>query len=125
MNVHKIQERSVDDLSAIRRLKKGGIGGNSFSPDGQYLASTAPVHGRIAGGLYLTAKGSTSNNLLAQLDYWMVDNPVWSPDGDWLAFNEINTDDFFSNSTLALMDPSTCQIIPLSGIEGTVQQWIP
>jgi hypothetical protein len=110
----------------------GGVGGLALAPDGKTLAYSAPVPGRMAGGIYLTSldtsstvsAGLTTSKLLAQLDYWLVDNPRWSPDGQWLSVVIVNNDSYTSQSTPALINVETCQSIPISGFEGAVEGWV-
>jgi hypothetical protein len=94
----------------------------SFSPGGEWLAYVARVPGADY-GLYLARPDGSESRLLAQLDHWGIMNPVWSPDGDWLLINVVNADLPVAEITPALIDPSTCQAVPLTGVDGTVQDW--
>jgi Tol biopolymer transport system component len=55
----------------------------------------------------------------------MAVDPVWSPDGSWLAFGVVNTDEFIQKTIPALLNLQSCQVVPLVGIEGTLQGWVP
>jgi len=101
------------------------VGGLSLSPDGSTLAYSAPVRGRMAGGIYTVPLDNSSKpKLLAQLDYWVVDAPLWSPDGRWLLFTVVDSEAYEPKSTLALLNLANCQVFPVNGLEGAVQQWI-
>ncbi len=101
------------------------VGAFSLSPDARTLAYTAPVRGRMAGGIYtLPLDGSSASKLLIQLDHWMVDAPIWSPDGQWLLFNIYNTDSLEPKPVSALLALATCQVFPLNAYQGTVQAWV-
>jgi len=122
-----ISLRSVDLLSGeIRDILAfdGKDAWAAFSPDGEWVAYLARVPG-MDYGLYLARLDGSEPRLLAQLDYWGIEGPVWSPDGDWLLVNVVNPDLPVAEITPALIDPGTCQAIPLRGIDGTVQDWAP
>jgi Tol biopolymer transport system component len=76
-------------------------------------------------GLYISRVDGSDRRLVAQLDYWGIGNPVWSPDGKWLAVSVVDTDRFVSPSVSALINLESCQVFPLTGIEGTVMDWAP
>jgi hypothetical protein len=97
----------------------------AFSPDGRHIAFVGRVPGAMGYGLYLAQANGSDRRLIAQLDDWGLSDPVWSPDGQWLLVNIINNDVPDSEITPALINPETCQAIPLEGIEATVQDWAP
>lgn len=49
---------------------------------------------------------------------------VWSPDGQQLAVNVLNTDQFTAKSTAALLNVQTCQVVPLPDLNGSIQSWV-
>ena len=103
----------------------GGAGGYALSPDGRSLAYTASVRGRMGSGMYLaTLDNSSSPRLLVQLETWMVDAPVWSPDGQWLVVNIGNPDDYTVQPASALLNINDCSVVPLNTYEGTAQVWV-
>ncbi|HEY4665718.1 MAG TPA: hypothetical protein VIH26_00310, partial [Anaerolineales bacterium] len=97
----------------------------ALSPDGRLIAFVGRVPSAMGYGLYLAQANGSDRRLIAQLDHWGLANPVWSPDGQWLLFNIVNSDVPDSEITPALINPETCQAIPLEGIEATVQGWAP
>jgi hypothetical protein len=96
----------------------------SVSPDGQWIAFVDKVIGRRTSGIYVSRFDGSEKHLLAQLDDWMAMNPVWSPDGKWLAFSVMNTDQYQTHLTPALVNVETCQVVPLTGLNGTIEQWV-
>lgn len=97
----------------------------ALSPDGQSIAFVERVPGKMAGGLFVAPLDGSNRRLLAQLDYWGVGNPVWSPDGKWLIVSVVDTDQFSPASTPALINLETCKASPLAHIEGEVHGWVP
>jgi Tol biopolymer transport system component len=96
----------------------------SISPDGQWIAFTDNVIGRMAPGIFISRLDGSEKRLLVQLDYWMVAFPVWSPDGKWLTFSVTNPDQFQTLTTPSLINVENCQVIPLTGLNGEIEQWI-
>ena len=95
-----------------------------FSPDGQWIAFRDRVPGRMTEGVYISQTAGTEKRLLVQLDYWIVGNLHWSPDGKWLAFSVLNTDQFTPTSTTGLLELETCQVTPLDNLDGAIQSWV-
>jgi len=94
----------------------------ALSPDGNWLAYLEKVPGKMTPGLYLKALPDGEPRLLAQLDYWSVFNPVFSPDGQWLAFSVLNGDTGMDTYTF-ILNLTNCQAIPLTGLQGEIRQW--
>ena len=114
-----------DRLETTLLAFPASVGALALSPDGKTLAYSAPVHGRMAGGIYLARlDGSSAPRLFAQLEHWTVDTPVWSPDGAWLLLNIVDTDAYAAQSASALLNISTCQVFPVNGFEGTALGWV-
>jgi hypothetical protein len=123
-----ISLRSVDLVTgAVRDMLAfdGKDAWASFSPDGESVAYVARVPGALGYGLYLARPDGSEPRLLAQLEHWGIEGPIWSPDGNWLLVNVVNSDLPVAEITPALIDPGTCQAIPLTGVDGTVQDWAP
>ncbi len=93
------------------------------TPDGQRLAFLERLPGSMDSGLFLSALDGSQRSLIAQLGEWVITNPVWSPDGRWLLVSIMNTTLSSPPIVPTLIDPSTCEAIPLTGIEGMVQGW--
>ncbi len=96
----------------------------SLSSDGQWLAYTEKVTGRIGAGLYISRLDGSERRLLVQLDYWPVYLPVWSPDGKWLAFSVSNNDLPDGLVGAGLINVDTCQVVPLPAIQGEIHGWV-
>ncbi|MFH1909398.1 MAG: hypothetical protein ABIL11_18795, partial [Chloroflexota bacterium] len=96
----------------------------SISPDGIWIAFADKVIGRMTPGIFIARLDGSGKRLLVQLDYWMALNPIWSPDGKWLAFSVINTDLPDTPMTPALVKVETCQAIPLKELNGTILEWV-
>ncbi|HEY3313605.1 MAG TPA: hypothetical protein VGK00_18345 [Anaerolineales bacterium] len=95
----------------------------SISPDGQWLAYSEKVTGRIGIGIYISHLDGSGKRLLVQLDHWPAYSPVWSPDGKWLAFSAMNNDRSDGQTSAGLINVATCQVIPLAGLNGEIQSW--
>ncbi len=97
----------------------------AMSPDGQRIAYIARVPGQIGYGLYVARLDGSAPRLLVQLDYWGVIHPQWSPDGARLLVGAVNTDLIHAPVMPAVVDPETCEAVPLAGIRGYVHDWSP
>jgi Tol biopolymer transport system component len=96
----------------------------SMSPDGAWIAYSDKVIGRMTPGIFISKLDSSEKKLLVQLDYWMTGVSVWSPDGKWLTFNVINTDQFQPTTVPALVNVETCQVVPLINLNGEIVEWV-
>jgi hypothetical protein len=96
----------------------------SISPDNTWLAYVDQVTGRMSPGIYLIHSDGTEKHLLVQLDHWMVTAPLFTPDGDWLAFSAMNTDRPDVPMTPTLVNLATCEVVPLDGLNGEIQDWV-
>jgi hypothetical protein len=105
------------------RYDATGFSPAALSPDSGSLAYLDDVPGGMTPGLYLKALPDGEPRLLAQLDYWSVYNPVFSPDGQWLAFSVLDGDTAQDEYAFAL-NLATCQAFPLP-LDGAIQQWLP
>jgi hypothetical protein len=95
----------------------------SISPDGQRIAFLERVEGGMNYGLYVAALDGSNRRLIAQLGHWGLSDPRWSPDGTWLSLGITNTDQYDSGTATVAINPTTCEVFPLEGIEGYVQDW--
>ncbi|MBU2610727.1 MAG: hypothetical protein KJ606_07240, partial [Chloroflexi bacterium] len=115
-----VESGAVRLLVTTRQPYDGNV---SISPDG-WIAYADKVPGRMAPGIFISRLDGSEKRLLVQLDYWMASNPLWTPDGKWLVFN-VYQDDFLNPvTTPALVNLETCQVIPLTSLEGTIQSWV-
>lgn len=115
------QRLNVNDASqtSMLRTEQAYDPNAAVSPDGLWMAYLDKVPGRIMPGVYLSRMDGSDKRLLMQLDHWMAFGPVFSPDGKWLAINVMNTDLPDTPITPALIEWSSCKVIPLSGLKGS------
>jgi TolB protein len=103
-----------------------GAAGAAISPDGQWIAFVDRSFGEMAGGVFLSRLDGSERRPIVQLDYWPAISPIWSPDGKWLAISILDGDVYDTgNAQIALVNVSTCEVIPLHGVEGEVRSWRP
>jgi hypothetical protein len=112
---------AAQSLSFIRQSGDMDI---SISPDGQWIAFVDKVPGRMNPGIYISRLNGTEKRLLVQLDTWTAGLPLWSPDGNWLAFLVGDTDAQNPNGIPALVNVKTCQVVPLPGLNGELRGWV-
>ena len=105
-------------------IRQPGDDNISISPDGQWVAFTDKVPGRMTPGIFVSRLDGTEQRLLVQLDTWSAGLPLWSPDGDWLAFSVVNTDFMQPESIPALVNLKTCQVVPLPHLKGEIRGWV-
>ena len=99
-------------------------GSVSISPDGKRLAfeQMLPLDKY---GLFVSNLDGSNRIQLADGDPYIVTIPAWSPDGNWVIAS-VHDPNMSSqpNPTLALIQVDTCQIIPLTNLDGYVTSWI-
>jgi Tol biopolymer transport system component len=123
---NRIQTLDVDS-EAVQPLITTGrpwLTGASISPDEDWIAYVDEVPGRMAPGIFVSRLDGTERRLLVQLDTWMVGLPLWSPDGNWLAFLATNTDTMRPKGTPGLVNVKTCYVVPLANLDGEIQSWV-
>jgi Tol biopolymer transport system component len=96
----------------------------AISPDGSRIAYMDKIPGRMNPGIFVSRLDGTEKRLLVQLDTWTVGLPLWSPDGNWLAFLVGDTDTPSPNDIPALVNVKTCQVVPLPGLNGEMRGWV-
>jgi WD40 repeat protein len=123
---NRIQALDVNS-EAVQPLITTGrpwLTGASISPDEDWIAYVDRVPGRMAPGIFVSRLDGTERRLLIQLDTWTVGLPLWSPDGNWLAFLATNTDTMRLEETPGLVNVNNCQVIPLANLDGVIQSWL-
>ena len=94
----------------------------ALSPDGKRIAYEAMMPGEHY-AVYVSDLDGSNARLVANADPLVVTNPFWSPDGKWLA---VTVHDIVLDNTLpnvALVNPETCQVIPVTSLHGYINSW--
>jgi hypothetical protein len=93
----------------------------ALSPDGQWIAFNARLFGsNLDGAVFISRLDGSERKLVAMLDNTLAFHPIWSRDGQWLIVNVVVP---YKSPRPVLVNPFTCQIIPLAGLDGEVQGW--
>jgi hypothetical protein len=97
----------------------------SISPTGNEIAFADKVD-QNAYGLYVSGRDGSNRKMVATMnDQWMVSNPNWSPDSQWLLVNILDVPTMNQDEpATALVNLQTCQIIPVP-ITGNIRSWVP
>jgi hypothetical protein len=95
-----------------------------LSPDGKQVAYEDMLPGEKYAVFSANLDGSQPR-LLADAYPIVVTNPRWSPDGQWMIVSVQDVTISEDNSVLALIELSTCKVIPLKNLFGYVNNWIP
>ena len=97
-----------------------------LSPDGSWIAYRDWSFGQADYGLYVAHLDGTEKKPIVEGASSMVG--PWSPDGKWLlvTISEYPADNPQGQNieTPLLIQPDTCQVIPLQGIQGDVVSWV-
>jgi hypothetical protein len=94
----------------------------TLSPDGQWIAFNARLFGANPdGAVFISRLDGSKRKLVAMLDNTLAYHPVWSPDGQWLIVNVMVP---YKPSRPVLVNPFTCQVISLAGLNGEIQTWV-
>jgi hypothetical protein len=113
------QDGSITDLFTLDQTK---FLGPSVSADGSRLSYRGQALGGNP-GIYVSGIDGSSRKLVVDPGSLAVGKAVWSPDGRWLA-TSIN-DPSRSGPTPVLIQPDTCQVVPLTNLTGDVGGWGP
>ncbi len=104
----------------------GGFGPGGFgppSPDGLRVTFTEKVFGRPAYGLFVADLDGSGKRPIAILDGVVLAAPAWSPDGRWLLVTAIEATLDGHEQANYLVQPDTCEVIPLTWIEDPIVSW--
>ncbi|MGD0806831.1 MAG: hypothetical protein ABSA10_05105 [Anaerolineales bacterium] len=100
----------------------------ALSPDGQWVAFMDRGFGMFEASVYLARLDGSDRRLMAQLDAqpFFAYSPFWSPDGKWLAMSIQDANAFEpGDPSIALIQPDTCEVVPLTNIKGEIRSWVP
>lgn len=93
------------------------------SPDGLRVAYSEKVFGQPAYGVFVARLDGSEKRLVASLGAVSVTPSAWSPDGRWLLVTASEAMLDGSKETNYLVQPDTCEMIPLTWIEDAVISW--
>ncbi len=96
--------------------------GIAVSPDGKQIAYEAMLPGDRY-SVYISNLDGSNARLIANADPIVVTEPYWSPDGKWLMMSVQDTSLSEYMPTLALVNVESCQIIPITSLQGYVTSW--
>jgi TolB protein len=119
-----INTGAVTDLFTVG----GKIPSPTLSPDGKWVAFMDRSFGMFNAAIFIARPDGTDRRLMAQLNDQpaYAYNPFWSPDGKWLAVSVQDEDVYLpADPSIALIQPDTCEVVPLSGIRGEIRSWVP
>jgi Tol biopolymer transport system component len=109
------------DGTDVRQISSG-VGGSDFwpswSPDGTQVVFAAIRNGDW--GIWVVdADGSNEHMILGGTGAGYVDNPVWSPDGNLIAFvGNLSVDDYSPDDALYVMRPDGTDVTPIADAPG-------
>jgi len=92
------------------------------SPDGKRLAYVEMLPGERY-SVYVSDMDGSNRKLVVDANPIVVTRPYWSPDGQWLIASVYDTSLDENHATLALLQPDTCEIVPLLSLKGHVASW--
>ena len=94
------------------------------SPDGKRLAfeEMLPLDKYV---LFVSDLDGSNRKLLADGDPYIVTVPAWSPDGQWVIASVHDPKASDQPATLTLIGVDSCQIIPVTSLNGYVSSWLP
>ena len=96
--------------------------GVSVSPNGRQIAYEALLPGNKY-VVYISSLDGSNSKLIANADAMVATNAQWSPDGEWLVVSVQDTMLSEYSATIALVNPDTCQVIPMTNLKGYVTSW--
>ncbi len=94
----------------------------AVSPDGSEIAYEAMLPGDRY-SVYISNLDGSNARLIANADPIVVTVPQWSPDGQWLIMSVQDSSLSEYMPTLVLVNVQSCQIIPLTSLQGYVTSW--
>jgi len=92
----------------------------SISPDGKHTITAESTFGD-RWLTYISELDGSNRWLLADAGLWVM-TPIWSPDGQWLLASVSDKDP--AETIGALINLSTCQVIPLPALKGNLLSWV-
>jgi Tol biopolymer transport system component len=109
------------DGTDVRQISSG-VGGSDFwpswSPDGTQVVFAA-IRNEDWGIWVVDADGSNEHMILGGTGAGYVDNPVWSPDGNLIAFvGNLSVDDYSPDDALYVMRPDGTDVTPIADAPG-------
>jgi Tol biopolymer transport system component len=109
------------DGSDVRRISSSDGGSDfwpSWSPDGTQIVFAA-IRNEDWGIWIVDADGSNEHMILGGTGAGYVDNPVWSPDGNLIAFvGNLAVDDYSPDDALYVMRPDGSGVNPIADAPG-------
>lgn len=109
------------DGTDIRQVSSGDRGSDfwpSWSPDGTQVVFAA-IRNEDWGIWVVEADGSNEHMILGGTGAGYVDNPVWSPDGNLIAFvGNFSVDDYSPDDALYVMRPDGTGVTPIADAPG-------
>ena len=109
------------DGADVRQVSSGDGGSDfwpSWSPDGTRIVFAA-IRNEDWGIWVVDADGSNEHLILGGTGAGYVDNPVWSPDGNLIAFvGNLAVDDYSPDDALYVMHPDRSGVTPIADAPG-------
>jgi WD40 repeat protein len=109
------------DGADVRQASSGDRGSDfwpSWSPDGTQVVFSA-IRNEDWGIWVVDAEGSNEHMILGGTGAGYVDNPVWSPDGNLIAFvGNLAVDDYSPDDALYVMYPDGSGVTPIADAPG-------
>jgi hypothetical protein len=119
-----IQSRDLSDGSASDLFTMSSNKADTVvSQDGQWIAFTSSLGGMLGNGLYISHLDGSERRMVAALNGRALYFPIWSPDDRWLILGLPDSDDPVDGIAQALVELSTCRVIPLPDVGGEVYSW--
>jgi WD40 repeat protein len=100
----------------------------ALSPDGKWVAYLDRPFGAYSAGVYVARLDGSGRRLMTQLEAQpsYAFSPFWSPDGKWLAVSIQDANAFMpGDPSIALIQPDTCEVVPMTGVKGEIRSWVP
>lgn len=115
---YNLQSGETKSLFTIQN--KAGYG--AISPDGKWIVFADRVVGEANWGIFISRLDGSERKMVAEPQVPTAFASVWGPDGQWLI---INTRDMKDRNRAVLVNPFTCQVFSLNGLNGEVEGWSP